>query len=157
MNRIAFWFWAPLSILFGLLGATASVASAAVPLIKVTVADSSGKVAYRGATDGKGTFATGKLQPGGYVVQFNSKSAPKGTKYVLVISAGKKKVMANAVEAEKFAAGGVAMKIDVAAGVNISGQVAAGEAQTSSSVGVRNIQIQQNRAQQLEGARTRSP
>jgi hypothetical protein len=76
---------------------------------------------------------------------------------VLVISAGKKKVMANAVEAEKFSAGGVAMKIDVAAGVNISGQVAAGEAQTPSSVGVTNIQIQENRAQQLEGARTRSP
>jgi hypothetical protein len=145
-------------LIVGLLGAAASVASAAVPLIKVTVADASGKVAYKGTTDGKGTFATGKLQPGGYVVQFNSKSAPKGTNYVLVISAGKKKVMATAVEAEKFAAGGVAMKIDVAVGLNITGQIAAGEAQTSSSVGVTNIQIQQNRmAHQLEGARTRSP
>jgi hypothetical protein len=157
VTRIAFGFWAPLGILLGLLGAAASVASAAVPLIKVTVVDSSGKAAYKCTTDGKGTFATGKLQPGGYVVQFNSKSAPKGTKYVLVISAGKKKVMANAVEAEKFAAGGVAMKIDVAAGVNISGQVSAGEAQASSSVGITTIQIQQNRGQQPEGARTRSP
>jgi hypothetical protein len=144
-------------LIVSLLGAAASVASAAVPLIKVTVVDSSGKAAYRGTTDGEGTFTTGKLQPGGYVVQFKSKSVPKGTNYVLVISAGKKKVMANAVEAGKFAAGGVAMKIDVAAGVNISGQVAAGEAQTSSSVEVTNIQIQHNRAQQLEGAHTRSP
>jgi len=145
------------AIMAALLGAAASVTSAAVPLINVTVTDSSGKAAYRGTTDGEGTFTTGKLQPGGYVVQFKSKSVPKGTNYVLVISAGKKKVMANAVEAGKFAAGGVAMKIDVAAGVNITGQVAAGEAQTSSSVGVANIQIQRNRAQQLEGARTRSP
>jgi len=144
-------------LIVGLLGAAASVASAAVPLINVTVTDSSGKAAYRGTTDGEGTFTTGKLQPGGYVVQFKSKSVPKGTNYVLVISAGKKKVMANAVEAGKFGAGGVAMKIDLAAGLNITGQVAAGETQTSSSVVVTNIQIQRNRAQQLEGARTRSP
>ena len=143
----------------GLLGAAASVASAAVPLINVTVADSSGKAAYKGATDGKGTFATGKLQPGGYVVYFNSKSAPKGSKYLLVISAGKKKVMANAVEAEKFAAGGVAMKIEVAAGLNITGQVAPAGAQTSNGFRERNIQeLQQLRmAHQLEAAQSRSP
>ena len=103
----------------------ASIAYGAVPAINVTVSDSSGKAAYKGATDAKGTFATGKLQPGGYVVQFNSKSAPKGGTYALVISAGKKKVSANAIAAEKLAAGGVAMKIDVGSGLNISGQVAA--------------------------------
>jgi hypothetical protein len=102
-----------------------SMAYGAVPSMNVTVADSSGKAAYKGATDGKGTFATGKLQPGGYVVQFNSKNAPKGSKYAMVVSAGKKKVSANAVDAEKLAAGGVAMKIDVGAGLNITGQVAA--------------------------------
>jgi hypothetical protein len=142
----------------GLLGAAASVASAAVPLINVTVADSSGKAAYKCTTDGNGTFATGKLQPGGYVVYFHSKSAPKGSKYLLVISAGTKKVMANAVEAEKFAAGGVAMKIEVAAGLNITGQVAAAGAQTSSGFKERNIQeLQQLRmAHQLEAAHSRS-
>jgi hypothetical protein len=57
-------------------------------------------------------------------VQFNSKSAPKGGQYALVVSAGTKKVTANSVSAEKFAAGGVAMKIDVGAGLNITGQVA---------------------------------
>ena len=110
------------------LGAVISAASMAygtVPTINVTVADSTGKAAFKGATDSKGAFATGKLQPGGYVVQFNSKSAPKGSKYAMVISAGKKKVTANAVEAEKLAAGGVAMKIEVGAGLNITGQVAA--------------------------------
>jgi hypothetical protein len=106
------------------LGAVAA-AHAAVPAINVAVADSSGKTAYKGATDGKGAFATGKLQPGGYVVQFNSKSAPKGGKYAFVISAGTKKVSANAIAAEKLAAGGVAMKIDVGAGSNITGQVVA--------------------------------
>ena len=103
----------------------ASIAYGAVPAINVTVSDASGKAAYKGATDAKGTFATGKLQPGGYVVQFNSKSAPKGAKYAMVVSAGKKKVTASAVLAEKLAAGGVAMKIDVGAGLNITGQVAA--------------------------------
>ncbi len=102
-----------------------SAAYAAVPSITVFVSDSSGKAAYRGATDSKGAFATGKLQPGGYVVQFTSKSAPKGTKYAMVVSAGKKKVTANAIDAEKLAGGGVAMKIDVGAGLNITGQVAA--------------------------------
>jgi hypothetical protein len=105
----------------------ATIAFGAVPSMNVMVSDSSGKAAYKGATDAKGTFATGKLQPGGYVVQFNSKSAPKGAKYAMVVSAGKKKVTANAVLAEKLAAGGVAMKIDVAAGLNITGQVAAEE------------------------------
>jgi hypothetical protein len=100
----------------------ATIAFGAVPSMNVTVSDSSGKSAYKGATDAKGTFATGTLKPGGYVVQFNSKSAPKGAKYAVVVSAGNKKVTANAVDAEKLAAGGVAMKIDVGAGLNITGQ-----------------------------------
>jgi hypothetical protein len=113
------------SIVIGLFGVAASVAFAAVPLVNVTVTDSSGKTAYKGATNGNGTFATGKLQPGGHVVAFNAGSAAKGEKYTLVVSAGKKKVMANAIEAERLAGGGVAMKIDVGAGLNITGQVAA--------------------------------
>jgi len=121
-------------LIVGLIGSAASVAFAAVPSITVTVADSSGKAAYKGTTSGSGTFATGKLQPGGYVVQFNSKSAPKGSKYAMVISAGTKKVVANAIAAEKLAAGGVAMKIEVGAGLGITGQVAA-EDKTSAPMG----------------------
>ena len=115
------------SALFLIVFLAAGLAYAALPKVNVTVADSSGKAAYRGATDVKGSFATGALKPGNYVVQFNSSSAPKGSHYSVVISAGKKKVAANGVAAEKFAAGGVAMKIDVGAGLNISGQVAAEE------------------------------
>jgi hypothetical protein len=78
-----------------------SVVYGAVPALSVTVSDASGKAAFRGATNATGTFATTNLKPGNYVVQFNStNSALKGNQYALVISAGKKKVSANAV-AEK--------------------------------------------------------
>jgi hypothetical protein len=98
-----------LSISLGVSLAFACAAFAAVPTLNVTVADSSGKAAYKGATNAKGTFATGTLKPGGYTVQFNSSSAPSG-KFAVVISAGSKKVTANAIGGEKFAIGGVAMK-----------------------------------------------
>jgi hypothetical protein len=101
------------------------LAFGAVPSLKILVADSTGKIAYRGASDGSGLFSTPKLQPGNYAVQFTSNDAPKGSRYTLVVAAGKKKVAANAVAAEKLAGGGVAMKIDVGAGLNITGQVAA--------------------------------
>jgi hypothetical protein len=110
---------------FAVVLGAASIAWSAVPAIKVSVADSSGKTTYNGTTNAQGTFATGTLKPGGYVVQFNSNSAPKGAKYAVVVSAGKKKVTATAISADKLAAGGVAMKIDVGAGLNITGQVAA--------------------------------
>lgn len=105
--------------------APASIAWGAVPQMKVTVSDASGKAAYKGSTGTKGVFATGTLKPGGYVVQFNAKNAEvKGNNYALVVSAGTKKVVANGVEGEKFAAGGVAMRISVASGFSITGQVA---------------------------------
>ena len=107
--------------------AHAALAFGALPQLNVIVSDASGKAAYKGTTDPRGTFATGTLQPGNYVVQFNSKSAEmKGKNYALFVSAGKKKVTADSVAGEKFTAGGVAMKIDVGAGLNITGQVTPG-------------------------------
>ncbi len=107
-----------------LLGA-ASMAYGAVPAMNVTVSDASGKAAFKGTTNGNGTFATANLSPGKYVVQFNSKSgAVKGNHYAIVVSAGKKKVSASAVPGEKLAGGGVALKVDVGAGLNITGQIA---------------------------------
>jgi hypothetical protein len=123
------------STLFLIVFLAAGLACGALPKVNVTVADSSGKQTYKGATDAKGSFATSALKPGNYVVQFSSSSAPKGSQYSLVISAGKKKVMANGVAAEKFAGGGVAMKIDVGAGLNISGQVATEEKNSSAPMG----------------------
>jgi hypothetical protein len=100
-------------------------AAAAVPPMSVTVSDASGKAAYKGGTNNTGVFATPKLQPGNYVVQLNAKGgALKGHNYAIVVSAGKKKVAANSVPGEKFTAGGVALKVEVGAGLNITGQVA---------------------------------
>lgn len=100
----------------------AAAALAASPPIDVTVSDASGKVAFKGRTAANGTFATPKLQPGNYTVQFNS--AKLAGNHAIVISAGKKKVTADAVAAQKFTKGGVAMKVEVGSGLNITGQVA---------------------------------
>lgn len=105
--------------------AAVSFASAAVPEMRVTVSDASGYAAYKGATDSNGSFATGSLKPGHYVVQFNAKrNDVAGENYALVVAAGKKKVVANTVAGQKFAGGGVAMRIQVEGGGNIVGQVA---------------------------------
>ncbi len=113
-----------MSLLLGVV----SMAYGAVPPppINVIVSDASGKAAFKGTTNSSGAFATAKLQPGNYVVQLNSKSpAVKGNHYAVVVSAGKKKVVANAIAGEKLAGGGVALKVDVGPGLNITGQVAA--------------------------------
>ena len=99
-------------LLFFLAPLVASAVSGAVPPINVIVSDASGKVAFKSITNANGTFTTGNLKPGPYVVQFTSTSAAlRGNYYGLVVSAGKAKVAANAVAGEKFAAAGVAMKI----------------------------------------------
>lgn len=101
-----------------------SVGYSALPALNVTVSDGGGKVAFKGATNATGAFTTTKLTPGNYVVQLNSSSSElKGKQYAVVVAAGKKKVSAD-VAGEKFAGGGVAMKVDVAPGLNITGQVA---------------------------------
>jgi len=92
--------------------------------MKVTVFNAAGKVAFKGATGDGGTFATESLQPGKYIVQFNSTTAAvKGQEYGLVISAGKKKVIAGSVAGEKFLGGGVAMRIEVGSGLRITGLI----------------------------------
>jgi hypothetical protein len=108
-----------------LLVASASFAFGALPQLTVTVADSTGKPAFKGATNSSGTFATGALKPGHYVVQFNAKNITAGD-YALVVSAGRKKVTAGSIPAAKFSGGGVAMRIEVGSGLNITGQVMAG-------------------------------
>ncbi|MEP6810505.1 MAG: hypothetical protein ABI992_09700 [Chthoniobacterales bacterium] len=101
-------------------------AGAALPPLTVMVLKD-GKTAYKGATSAAGTFSTGKLAPGNYVVQFNSESsAVKSGQFSIVVSAGKKKVSASGVAGEKLAKGGVAMKVEVGSGMNISGQIVKG-------------------------------
>jgi len=104
---------------------------ATVPTMDVTVSSANGKVAYKGTTNANGIFATGNLEAGNYVVEFHSKNAAtKGSKFGIAVSAGKNSVSADAVAGEKIAANGVAMKVAVAAGTKITGQVASGLAAT---------------------------
>ena len=118
MNTRIVWF-----LIFAVVG---SLTCAAMPSVSVTISDTGSVVAYKGRTNTEGTFATGKLHPGEYTVQFNSDVMAKDN-YAVVISAGKQKVAAEAVEGSKFARGGVAMKIKVGDGMNITGQIANGK------------------------------
>jgi hypothetical protein len=98
---------------------------AAVPEMKVIVSDANGNLVFKGTTNANSTFATGNLQPGNYVVQFNSNSkSVKGNQYLLVVSAGKKKVTANSVPGEMFNDAGVAMRVGVGKGLKITGKIA---------------------------------
>ena len=100
----------------------AAVCSGATPPINVTVLESSGKIVLKGPMDASGVFATKTLKPGGYVVQFNSKSAPKESRYALIAAAGKEKVMANGIPGDKLVAG-VAVTIAVGPGLNLTAQI----------------------------------
>jgi hypothetical protein len=83
------------------------------------------------------------LQPGNYVVQFNSTNASlKGGLYSIIVAAGQKKLVADSLAGQKFLGGGVAMKVQVGAGSNIIGHVAAGPlaSMTSQRDGVRKMQ-----------------
>jgi hypothetical protein len=107
-----------------LLGFT-SLVDAGVPPLEVTVFDTAGKVEFKGAANADGTFTTANLQPGHYVVQFNTKSAAaKRNRYLVVVSAGKKKVVATGVSGEMFMGSGAAVKVNVGTGLRITGQVA---------------------------------
>jgi hypothetical protein len=107
-----------------LLAVSPALAEAPVLPIKVTVANAANKVAFKGTVGREGGFSTANLTPGNYVVRFNAAAAlPKG-QYTAVLSSGKKKVSAAAIDGEKFNGGGVAMRIEVASGLNIAGQIA---------------------------------
>jgi hypothetical protein len=118
----------------------AGVAYGAVPAFNVTVSDASGKAAFKGTTDAKGAFSTAKLKPGNYAVQFSSSNGAIQGNYTIVVSAGTKKVSAAGVAGQKFAKGGVALKVDVGANLNIAGQVAA-EAAGASKNGKKMVWI----------------
>jgi hypothetical protein len=121
------------SLIIGIFAVVASVAWGAMPQINVTVLNSAGKTTFKGATNANGTFASGKLEPGDYVVQFNSKNAPKTSRYALVASAGKEKVVANGIPGEKLVAG-VAVTIKVGSGLNVTAQITA-EDKNSAPIG----------------------
>jgi hypothetical protein len=103
----------------------ASAAYAAVPPMEVTVFDAGGHVAFKGPLSANASFATKTVPAGHYVVKLNTHSAAvKNNQYLLVVAAGKKKIIASAVPGEKFITGGVAMKVDVESRLQITGQIA---------------------------------
>ncbi len=107
---------------------------------KVTVFDAGGKVAFKGPVSANATFATRNLPAGNYVVRFNAESAAvKGNHYLLVVSAGKKKVIAAAVPGDKLTGGGAAMKIAVGPSLKITGHVA--NEQAVARAGASNLRI----------------
>ncbi|MGZ5021520.1 MAG: T9SS type A sorting domain-containing protein [Chthoniobacterales bacterium] len=111
-------------IFLGLFFVVAATVDAQIHSVGVTISDASGRLAYQGATNANGTFGTGNLQPGNYVVQFRTESgAIRGNQYLLVIAAGKKKVIADSVRGEQFNRGGVTMKLEVKGGSRITGQL----------------------------------
>ena len=114
-------------ILFLVIAGLARTAqSADPPRIDVTVSDHGGKLVMRGHTDANGTFSTGRVAGGDYTVQFDSRTPDVAGRYAVVVSAGRKKVYANAVSAEQFSQRGVAMKLErVEDGAVITGQIAA--------------------------------
>ena len=117
----------------GLVGAATLFAD--TPAIKVRVSDEGGKVAFKGVVQAGNGFETAELKPGNYVVQFTSShGALKDHQYLLVVSAGDKKVVAESVPAEKFAGGGVAMRVTVGTGLKIIGQVERVSASASNKV-----------------------
>lgn len=96
-----------------------------LPSVKVLVSDENRNVAFKGTTSVDTTFTTGNLRPGNYVVQFNSNNAAvEDNQYLLVVSAGKRKVTATDVAGEQFAGGGVAMRVKVASPLRMTGQIA---------------------------------
>ena len=119
-----------------LLPALSFVHAANVPPIEVIVTDAAGKVAYKSKISANGTFATGNLEPGNYVVQFDSKSKfAKGNKFSISAAAGKNPVGWNSIEGEKLVEPGIAVRIKVEKNSKITGQVAPAAQTTTATQG----------------------
>ena len=128
-----------LFLIVGLSAAT--IAFGDVPPVTVTVSDAAGKASFKGTTNASGSFATAALPPGKYTVQFVSKSGSMKGHYEVAVAAGTKKVSASAVPGEKFAGGGIAMKVDVGSGLNVTGQVLADKAGSINKNGKKMVWI----------------
>jgi hypothetical protein len=143
-SAVFFWIMRNLfrGLFLGVVLFSVTVAFGGTPPVNVTVSNAGGKAAFKGVTDSKGVFTTANVPPGNYTVQFVSNSGEmKGKTYAVVVSAGKKKVSSGGVAGEKFAKGGVAMKVDAGPGVNISGQVAAETSSNMSKNGKKMVWI----------------
>lgn len=115
-------------------GLSASAASSPAGIDVLVVKEAGGAAAFKGKTGAAGSFATAALEAGTYVVQFKS-AMLKGDQYSIAAVGGKRAVTAAGVPGEKFSVGGIAMKVEVAGGSRLTGQVAVGD--TAAVEGVR--------------------
>ena len=129
----------------GLLGAVSTLHAAGVPNVDVIVSDASGRLTYRGKTDENGVFATRRVAPGNYVVQFQArKAAVNRNDYAIFAAAGHQNVVADAISGAKFSGAGVAIRLKPTTATPIIGQVAVGgvnELRTKIVKGVRYILV----------------
>lgn len=121
--------WLLSILILGFAGGVTLAAPSTNGLDVLVLTDPGNKVVFKGKTDARGSFNTGKLEAGNYVVQFNATNAKGLTGNLFSIAAvgGKRAVTATAVAGEKFSGGGVAMRVQVAGGSRLAGQVAVGD------------------------------
>lgn len=113
--------------------------SGAIPPMEVTVIDANNKVAFAGMTRSNGTFSSAEVGSGQYVVRFRSKSAAvKAEQYMVIVDAGKRPFLSNAIEGAKFTAAGVAIRVEVPKASKITGQVESASALARDNVKVVN-------------------
>ena len=136
------WLWF-LWFCAGLLVAASAVHAGGVPNVDVTVSNGAGRLTYRGKTDANGVFATGRVAPGNYVVQFQAKKAAANRDdYAIFVAAGRQKIVADAISEAKFSGAGVAVRVKPATRTPIMGQVVLGgvnELRTKIVKGVRYV------------------
>jgi hypothetical protein len=121
-----------LGLLVGLaLFVSASFARADLSQVQVTIAtDPGGAVVAKTNLDRRGSFSTPTLQPGAYTIMFHASTAGalKGRQFSLRARAGRQRVDADGVAGEKFAAGGVGMRLQVKNATKMTGEVLTPEA-----------------------------
>lgn len=102
--------------------------AAGVPGVEVTVKQSAGgKTMKQVKTDAAGNFVIGALPEGNYTVEFRAKNSPElKKKHVsITVKGAKKSGSLEHVKGEQLVAG-AALKLDVARGANLTGQITSG-------------------------------
>jgi hypothetical protein len=115
-------------IAFVFLVACAVCGAAGVAGVDITVKqDAGGKTMKQVKTDASGNFAVGTLPGGGYTLEFRAKNQPelKKKEVCITVKGAKKSGSLDHVRGEQLVAG-AALKLDVAPGANISGQISSG-------------------------------
>jgi hypothetical protein len=115
-------------IAFLFLAACAVGNAAGVPGVDITVKQTAGgKTMKQVRTDAAGNFVVGTLPGGEYTLEFRAKNQPelKKKQVSITVKGAKKSGSLEHVKGEQLVAG-AALKLDVAPGANITGQISSG-------------------------------